>query len=165
MRDVIGQRISAFGRANGLLTGQAREEAELCKTVEEALWPFNQNQRISYAGPDLMMGSQAVTALSMALHELATNAVKYGALSNDDGCVEITWTLEKNCFRMTWRETGGPPVEAPKRTGFGSVMIDRALSSAIKGATTILYQPGGIEWMVETASENLNMARRPVSGI
>ena len=85
----------------------------------------------------------------MAVHELATNAIKYGALSVEAGRVEIAWSAVDDRFRWQWREHGGPPVAAPARTGFGSRMIERALALQLSGKVTIDYPRSGLICTIE----------------
>ncbi len=86
----------------------------------------------------------------MALHELATNALKYGALSTERGRVRIEWSIDGNRFELTWQETGGPTVKEPTRTGFGSRMIERALSASVDGEAKVSYLAEGIRFQLLT---------------
>ena len=99
-------------------------------------------------GGEIRLPPRGALALAMALHELATNAVKYGALSNDTGLVRLSWSLLDDTasfsFRVLWQETGGPPVAVPTRKGFGSRLIERALAQEIDGTAKISYRPEGI---------------------
>jgi two-component sensor histidine kinase len=95
----------------------------------------------------------------MALHELATNATKYGALSNDQGRIDVTWAVNQNPadpkFTFSWRESGGPTVTKPSRRGFGSRMIEQALASYFTGSAELNYDPNGLTFSVKA----------PVSGL
>ena len=84
----------------------------------------------------------------MVLHELGTNAVKYGALSNETGRVDIAWSAAPDLLTLNWRESGGPKVVAPQQKGFGSVLIQRALEGE-RGRTEITYAPDGVQCLVE----------------
>jgi two-component sensor histidine kinase len=101
--------------------------------ILRALAPFQENRtaRFTVAGPDAILAANPALLLAMALHELATNAVKYGALSNETGTVSVTWTIEgtgvARKLALAWREDGGPAVSTPDRKGFGSTLIERAL--------------------------------------
>ena len=92
-------------------------------------------------------------ALSMALHELATNAIKYGALSVPSGTVSVEWSIEgegaDRRLLFAWTERGGPPVTAPVRTGFGTRMIERVLGRHVRGDTAIRYEPDGVRFAIE----------------
>jgi two-component sensor histidine kinase len=93
----------------------------------------------------MTIGSNKALLLAMALHELSTNAVKYGALSNSEGVVEVSWSLgEGGHMRLDWRERGGPPVKPPAHAGFGSRMIERALT-AEGGVSHFNFAPTGLE--------------------
>jgi PAS domain S-box-containing protein len=131
-RDAFVARLHALAAAHDLLTEQVRDTIQVASIVERALKPFLEHghQRIIPAGPGIEIGSNKSLLLAMVLHELATNAVKYGALSNSTGIVKLTWTLDEPVKRLFlhWRETGGPPVLPPSSSGFGSRMIERALS-------------------------------------
>ena len=100
--------------------------------------------RFTVEGPNVQVGPKCAVAFSMALHELATNAIKYGALSADSGHVEIAWSADDDRFRLQWSESGGPAVRQPSRTGFGSRMIERALALQLSGKATIDYPPAGL---------------------
>jgi two-component sensor histidine kinase len=95
-----------------------------------------------------MVKASVATVLAMSIHELCTNAVKYGALSNDVGTVSITWALsgpaEDQTFTLAWVERGGPVVKTPQRTGFGSRMIKDALAAQTHGTVEMLLSPPGL---------------------
>jgi two-component sensor histidine kinase len=126
-------RLHALGEANDLLTLQNWDQAPLGEVVRRALKPFEakRHDRIIVDDPNLALSAQTSLMLTMCLHELATNAAKYGALSNGSGQVHVNWELLGNCsdrkMRLSWRESGGPPVTAPQRKGFGSVLIQQGL--------------------------------------
>jgi len=150
LRESVSQRISALGRSQDILTGKKWDIAGLRQTVERAIELFNQTGRISYTGPDLEISQSASASLTIALHELATNAVKYGALSNETGRVCIAWGITGDDFELTWTESGGPTVRKPSQTGFGSRMIERALGASMKGIAKIKYLPSGICFTLNT---------------
>ncbi len=87
----------------------------------------------------------------MALHELGTNAAKYGALSVDGGRVSIDWRVEDGRLRLEWRESGGPPVEVPGRRGFGSRLIERGLEADLDGRAALHFEPGGLRCEIEAS--------------
>ena len=97
----------------------------------------------------------------MALHELATNALKYGALSVDDGSVALTWTTHDRRFRLRWQEAGGPLVKPPTRTGFGSRMIERGLSAELQGEVRIDFQPDGVVCAIDAPLESIHDEAKP----
>jgi len=108
--------------------------------------------RVSTEGPDVRLTAQAGSTLAIALHELATNAAKYGALSNADGRVAIRWQEEQNegtrSFRLVWQESGGPPVAQPQRRGFGSKVLGRLTAGALEGEAVLEYRAGGLAWLL-----------------
>ena len=151
----LNARIQSLAAAHDVLTRDSWEGATLTEVVTVALRPFmdDQERRFEIVGPALRLGSRVALALVMALHELATNAVKYGALSNETGHVLLNWTMvdgvPSSRLRLRWQETGGPPVHPPTRTGFGSRMIERALATEIGGTAQIDYRPDGVVFTAE----------------
>ncbi len=154
MRQTIGERLEALGRSHDVLRGNDFDTASVRETVEKAIEPFNTTKRIHYFGPDIHVSHQGGTSLALALHELATNAVKYGALSNEAGRVRIEWSQTKDQFAFLWRESGGPEVSPPTRSGFGTRLI-RMLGSSLKGEANIDYRPEGVVFEVNTSTSEL----------
>ncbi|TLG78256.1 PAS domain S-box protein [Methylocystis sp. B8] len=116
--------------------------------------------RITVKGSSLIISAAASQSFSMALHELATNAVKYGALSNDDGRVEVDWGIQRHDgegrrFTMRWRETDGPPVTPPERTGFGSTVIRDMIRLNLRGDAKLNYDNSGVVWEFDCPIENV----------
>jgi PAS domain S-box-containing protein len=116
--------------------------------------------RIELSGPDgLRLQPRPAEALGLAIHELATNAMKYGALSVPEGRVAVSWSVEgkgaEATFRMAWRESGGPPVEPPTRTGFGSVIIARNPQMALRGTVEWRPEPDGVVWTVSAPADGV----------
>jgi two-component sensor histidine kinase len=108
--------------------------------------------RLDFDGPDIALPAGSASTLALALHELATNAGKYGALSIPTGKVSINWDFEENRrFTLTWTESGGPELSPPSRSGFGTRMIERALFTAFDGHAALTYAPKGLQFrMVAT---------------
>jgi len=100
-------------------------------------------------GEDLRLKPKSAVALSMALHELGTNALKYGALSAAGGTVEVRWSASDGRFRLCWQETGGPPVAPPSHRGFGSRMIERGLAAELQGEVRIDWRPEGVVCIID----------------
>ena len=111
------------------------------------------HDRASVHGPPLRIGPRTAVALAMALHELCTNAIKYGALSVDRGRVAIRWTIRDSepSFRFSWQESGGPPVSKPPRRGFGSRLIERALASELQGKASLEFRAEGVLFTLDAA--------------
>ncbi|GJD47046.1 Blue-light-activated histidine kinase [Methylobacterium cerastii] len=123
--------------------------------VIAALHPFGveQDHRFKIGGPILRLAPRVALAFALAIHELATNSVKYGSLSLDDGRVIVSWDVADRSgsdrLWFQWQEVGGPRVSRPTRTGFGSRMIERALAQEIGGTAEIEYRPRGIVFTAE----------------
>ncbi len=137
-------RLMALARAQDLMTRDHHDGADLRTLIDEALSPYPPGQ-ISLSGDPLILPPRTVLAFALGLHELATNAAKYGALSVPGGQVAITWqSSPKTGMLFTWREAGGPPVSPPERTGFGSVLIEEILPAEFSGEVSLDFQPGGV---------------------
>lgn len=140
-------RLQALALAHDLLTQKGWQSVEVAQIAEVALRPFNQDDRLQASGDDVQIGPNRALLIAMVLHELATNAVKYGSLSNADGRVDIVWSptvgADRNLLKMSWKETGGPAVALPSRRGFGTRMIERALA-ADGGSSTLEFAQAGL---------------------
>lgn len=147
-REALAGRLRTLADAQTVLIEGDGVAASLRELVGRALAPFAVKERISASGPDLPLPPKLATALSMALHELGTNAVKYGALSSEVGSVSVEWVLADNDrgaeLALTWREAGGPPVAPPDRRGFGSRMIEKLLSMETGGSAALEFAPDGL---------------------
>jgi PAS domain S-box-containing protein len=150
----ISSRLVTLGRAHDILTQANWAAAQLRTVVEGALAPHDPGNRIRIAGPDLHLAAQAALSLALTLHELATNAAKYGALSNQMGQVDVTWEVveqeARRILRLRWEEKGGPPVMEPMRKGFGSRLIERSLGSEAGGQARMDFAPTGLVCTIET---------------
>jgi two-component system CheB/CheR fusion protein len=143
-------RLSALGRAHDLLSVENWNRAKIGDVVDQALAPFRGKayERFVVKGAeDLWISSNHASLLTMALHELATNASKYGALSNDSGQVRLSWEVvsrdQESRLKLCWTESGGPPVRAPTHAGFGSFLMNRVLK-AERGEVRLEYKPEGL---------------------
>ena len=152
---VFEDRLITLSNVHGILTQQSWDSAELHDIVHSALRAHGalDVQRFSIDGPVMRLTPQSAVALSMAVHELATNAVKYGALSVEAGHVELNWSVADGRFRWSWRERGGPKVVPPKHKGFGSRMIERALALQLSGKVAIDYEPDGVVCTIDAPLE------------
>jgi two-component sensor histidine kinase len=146
-------RIVAIGHAHDLLMRQDLAAASLEQVIAAVLGPLTQSGQIHWRGEAVTVGPQATVGLSLILHELATNAIKHGALSTDEGRVDVTWGGVPGALRIAWRESGGPGVTPPTREGFGS----RLMRSGAGGARTISrrFEPAGFEADLEIADGDL----------
>jgi PAS domain S-box-containing protein len=158
-RELFESRLTALSRAHDVLTRESWEGAELRQVASRALEPFTaKDGRVSIEGPNVWLTPKQALALSMTLHELATNATKYGALSNDAGTVRVNWTVAPfdgtRELELTWTEQGGPPVSPPTRKGFGTRLIQRNLAHDLGGDATIDYRPQGVVSVIRSPIEN-----------
>ncbi len=153
-RDAIGERLATLSHAHDLLT-QSSWQAAPMRTIVEGATRFHgaTSGRLHIEGPDILLSAKAALAFSMSLHELSTNAAKYGALSNDVGHVELTWTIgrdgDDDVLDLCWQEFGGPPVNLPKRKGFGSRLM-LGLAKDMGGVGELDYEPSGIIWTLKS---------------
>lgn len=158
-RAMFESRLAALSRAHDLLTNENWEGAGLRDVVERALAPFRPEEsgRIAVGGPHVRLTPKQALALSIAIHELATNAVKYGALSNQSGKVAVQWSVaaapDGGALELTWTESGGPDVAPPARVGFGSRLIQRGLALELGGEARIEYRPAGVVAVITTSLE------------
>jgi PAS domain S-box-containing protein len=144
VKDLVLGRLLALSAAHNVLNREHWNGAELADVVEAVAKPYADEHRITLAGPKAWLEPGAVVALAMALHELAVNAVKYGALSTPAGQVRLSWKGVANSVVLTWSETGGPKVTPPQRLGFGSRLLRRLkgeLKFAPKGLTCLIRLP------------------------
>jgi len=154
-RDVIQGRIHSLAAASDVLTRESWDGATLAAVATTALAPFRAegDRRITIRGPEVTLTPRLALAFAMAFHELATNAVKYGALSDETGRILLDWDMvdgaRPGTLRLTWQEFDGPPVCPPTRRGFGSRMIERALADELQGHAEIDYLPVGIVFTAE----------------
>ncbi|RYE59109.1 MAG: sensor histidine kinase [Hyphomicrobiales bacterium] len=149
-------RIVALARANNLLTGERWTEIDLAGALEQAIIAHcDDPARLKMMGPTIYISAKSALSLTLAIHELATNAIKYGAWSNSTGMVCIKWHVESEairkdaCLILEWRETGGPQVTIPQSRGFGSRLIERALASELGGTAQLEFAPDGMVCRVE----------------
>ena len=173
-------RLGALADVHGLLTRSGWESADLRAVVEQALRPHRRVEEegrgggnVGLAGPDLTLTPRACLALSLVLHELATNAAKYGALSVAGGRVDVRWwvgspnTGGARRLHLAWRESGGPAVEPPRRRGFGSHLSERSLAYELDGEVELTYAETGVvcalavPWTDEVGAERADDRPRP----
>jgi two-component sensor histidine kinase len=150
----FNQRLMALSKNHNLLTRGDWVSASLSEVISQELEP-HQNEarnRVGLHGDEVRLSAKAALALGMAIHELATNAAKYGGLSADDGGVDVEWTVAggkgHRRLQLTWTERGGPPVRPPERRGFGSRLIERGLTHELGGAANLEFSPSGVRCVI-----------------
>jgi PAS domain S-box-containing protein len=143
----FSKRLSALGDAHRILISENWLSAEMTEVVSAALKPYWIPERFEVTGPKLSLGSRRALSLALAINELATNAAKYGALSNAVGQVAVAWHVERGPdgprLHFRWQESGGPPVSEPTRAGFGSRLI-KMLATDFDGELDVRYPPTGV---------------------
>ena len=145
-------RLRGLAASNTLLTLSDWRGSSLSALIQLQLAPFTdlQSPQIEIHGPEVDLTAEAAQAIGLALHELATNAVKHGALSAPDGRLAITWEVDHTGgLKLNWQERGGPLVTAPKRTGFGHVVMQRMIEQALHGAVELDFAREGLQWSLQ----------------
>jgi len=154
-RDAIQDRLLAVGRSNDLLVVDNASKADLRDILNAEMTAYSDSggTNVLFRGPPVSVPARLVIALSLIVHELATNSAKYGALGREGRQVTITWSLqdgiEKHRLFLRWRETGGTAVAPPTKQGFGTKLIEQSLCKAIRGKIQIVYHADGLDWRME----------------
>jgi PAS domain S-box-containing protein len=156
----LSDRIGGLAAGQDLLVKNKWQGVEVCDLVEAQLDHFKEliGSRVLLDGPPARLRAEAAQGIGMALHELATNAAKFGALSNGEGRVRIVWQVvadAKPAFSMSWLEDGGPKVAVAARKGFGQVVIGRMAEAAVQGTAEIIYAEQGLWWNLSAPLENV----------
>ncbi|HZR77266.1 sensor histidine kinase [Bradyrhizobium sp.] len=150
-------RLGALAEAHNLLSSEKWQGAELKDVLERVLRPYviSAPERVKMFGPHVPLAPRLAVVLSMIVHEIATNAAKYGALSNDGGIIGIDWEVlpgtTGKILRLIWTESGGPPVTAPVHRGFGSRLIERSARDQLGGEATVDFLPRGVVYTITCA--------------
>lgn len=154
--DTLQSRLAALSRAHEVLLQRSWSSTMICDLMQRVLRLEAEGDRFDLSGPDFKMQPEAALSLSLLLHELATNAVKYGALSIDTGQVQVNWTLDDGCFRLRWEERGGPPACEPVRKGFGSKLVGMGICGSRR--TRLSYASEGFSATFEAGRNQVNAA-------
>ncbi|PIK73088.1 histidine kinase, partial [Methylobacterium frigidaeris] len=170
VREAFAARLISLGRAHDILTQASWTAAPIVEVIEGALSVHRQSEpsRLRISGPNVLLAARAALALALALHELATNAAKYGALSNESGVVELRWHVvhegDAPRFCLTWSEHGGPPILIqPTRRGFGSRLIERSFAAEVGGEVKLTYAPTGLVCRLEAPLASMQEQRSEVA--
>lgn len=149
-RKAAESRLLALSSAHNILSSHSWESASLADIASGVIEPYGTHARMSLEGPEVILAPRVAIPLAMVLNELATNAVKYGALSAGAGHLSLIWSLiAPDRLRLDWRETGGPATEPPANIGYGTRFIERAVKSELRGAYTAAYQAAGFSCTIE----------------
>ena len=153
LRSAVLERLAGIAASQDALTSGGHQSASMRELIGLQLSAFLPvgDPRIVLDGPDVMLLPGAARSIGMALHELGTNACKYGALSSPSGRVNIAWERDAAVFTMTWREEGGPDVRAPERSGFGRLVIEKMVAASMAGEVTLRFEPDGVVWSLKAA--------------
>lgn len=144
-KDAFEARLLALSETHNLLTRENWEGADLREVITNELDALGgEGRAIFEPGPDIHLSPKATVAIGMGIHELATNAVKYGALSVARGILTIGWRVRDGCLELNWRESNGPAVTPPERRGFGSRLLERGLASELGGRVELVYGEQGV---------------------
>jgi two-component sensor histidine kinase len=158
-REKFEGRLGALAEAHNLLSTEKWQGSELQDVIGRVLRPYRLTspERVRMSGPDVPLSPRLAVVLSMIVHEIATNAAKYGALSNDTGTVRLDWEVTAESagrkLRMIWAEAGGPHVIAPVQRGFGSRLIERSARDQLGGEATVDFLPRGVVYTVTCSLE------------
>jgi two-component sensor histidine kinase len=152
-------RLGALAEAHNLLSSEKWQGSELKDVLDRVLRPYviNSPERVKMLGPRIPLPPRIAVVLSMIVHEIATNAAKYGALSNDSGSIGIDWDIRGGAngdvLRLIWSESGGPPVTEPVHHGFGSRLIERSARDQLGGEAIVDFLPRGVVYTLTCALE------------
>ncbi len=158
--ETFRKRIAGLARSTDLMIANAAQGVDFHELAQNQLQPFvpDDPERVRLSGPPVRLDAQVSQTLGMALHELATNATKYGALANGRGVVDLRWSISEGAFLIVWKETGADiAADAPApRKGFGTMVLERMLGMALDAKLERIMHPDGIEWRVRISEEKLN---------
>ena len=161
----FSQRIQALSANQDLLVRNEWKGVDVADLIRAQLAHFADliGSRIVVHGPKLCLKAASAQAVGLALHELATNGGKYGALSTDTGHVNISWGTDGDAFTMRWTERNGPPVSAPKRRGFGTIVMEAMIARSVEGTVELDYAPPGVTWRLTCPAasvlEHMNVSK------
>jgi two-component sensor histidine kinase len=159
-RETFEGRLGALAEAHNLLSQDKWRGSGLQDVISRVLQPYliSNPERVRMSGPSVPLSPRLAVVLSMIVHEMATNAAKYGALSNNTGTVRLDWEIieenDRPKLRLIWTEAGGPPVTAPVNRGFGSRLIERSARDQLGGEATVDFLPGGVVYTMMCSLED-----------
>ncbi|MDP2375741.1 MAG: response regulator [Reyranella sp.] len=150
-------RIHALAATHNLLSATRWEGADLCKIVDEEMAPYHAShrRRVVTEGPAVVLLPATAQAVALAVHELATNAAKYGALSTDAGTLQLAWSIGPDAVTLTWSETGGPATTEPKALGFGLTIVRSSIEEQFRGGVVYEWRPEGLHCTLSIPSAQI----------
>lgn len=153
----LEQRISALAAAHDLAVSNTMNGVSLRGILKTELEPFlvDDQTQVLMKGPLIGLRADVAPMIALVLHEIVSNAVKYGALSTEDGIVRIKWNVEDGRLKLSWQEIGGPDVAEPERRGFGRSLVEKAIPFELDGTAELSFAPDGVRFDFELPSENL----------
>ena len=161
--DQFSARLQALAASHDLLVRESWHGASLRELIQSQLGAFGGSgsggAQIAIDGVPVALKPEAAQTLGLALHELAVNAAKFGALSVPHGRVSIAWAMRGDAIALEWREQNGPPVKIRRKKGFGSMVIERNLASALDAAVSMKFDPGGLRCSIEIPASQILAAR------
>ncbi len=157
----IEGRIKALARAHTLLSDSRWEGADLATLVGEELDPYRTGDKVAIDGPDISLQPSTAQGLALALHELATNAAKHGALSSAKGKVDLSWQLRPDVLVLSWTESGGPQIKPPAAKSFGLRVIRASIEQQLGGEVTFDWNPGGLSCSFSIPRRDMMRSREP----
>jgi two-component sensor histidine kinase len=151
-RESLAARFDALGKSIDILAPSGWTRGSLLEVVKQTLQLSQSSEQVSFEGPNLIVEGRVISTIAMAIHELQTNALKHGALSNDSGAVELFWKVVQSGsgpkLWMQWSEKGGPSVERKPEPGFGTRLLSSVTARALSGETILDYDRGGLNWLL-----------------
>ncbi|WP_216859530.1 chemotaxis protein CheB [Sulfitobacter aestuariivivens] len=157
--DTLTKRINGLANTHALLTAETWSSASLANIIAPETIDVYGAERVTLSGPEIHVTSEATVSIGMAIHELATNAAKYGAFTSPDGHVSVSWSritdATNDRLRLEWVETGGPAVTASDRKGFGTQLINSTIEGNLSGKVTRNWEPDGLKVVIEIAFEEV----------
>jgi PAS domain S-box-containing protein len=161
------QRVRALAHTHGRLAEASWSGVSLEMLLADETAPYCDDRgNVRMAGPEIQLDPKSAVSLGMAFHELTTNAAKYGALSNQDGSVQVSWSVSTDRdLRIRWQEIGGPAVQAPERSGFGRLLLERALRSDLDAEVELEFAPAGLQCVISFPLERFNPSREALAPV
>jgi len=165
-RNTLMRRLQALARSQSALMGKGFQGAFLAEIIRMEFEGFS--DRVVVAGPDVMLNSRATQTFSLLLHELATNAAKYGSLSlPGEGQVDISWSIDREAaearFKFQWQERNGPPVAVPSRKGFGSMLLEKLAAQDFGAQPKITFAPHGLSYSIDASLPTMTAGNEPTN--